>query len=73
MYQRTAFGVPKPEFEHAHIHDVHTPEWIAWVPMLVVIVALGFYPHALFRTMDGAVHRATQAVPAAPAVAQAAP
>jgi NADH-quinone oxidoreductase subunit M len=72
MYQRTAFGVPKPEFEHAHIHDVHGPEWIAWVPMLLLIVFLGIYPHALFKTMDGAVTQATHGVPAAPAVTSAA-
>ena len=29
MLQRVAFGRPKPEFEDAHIHDVHVPEWIA--------------------------------------------
>ena len=49
MYQRTAFGVPQAEFEHAHIHDVHVPEWIAWVPMLLLIVALGVFPHLIFR------------------------
>ena len=25
MYQRVAMGTPKPEFEDAHIHDVHGP------------------------------------------------
>ena len=59
MFQRTAFGVPKLEFEHAHIHDVHVPEWIAWVPMLLLIVALGVYPHLLFRMTDGAARAAT--------------
>src|SRR5882757_4399800 len=44
MYQRTAFGVPKAEFEHAHIHDLHVPEWIAWTPMLILIVILGIVP-----------------------------
>ena len=34
MYQRVAMGTPKPEFEDAHIHDVHVPEWIAWTPLL---------------------------------------
>ncbi|MDP1794204.1 MAG: NADH-quinone oxidoreductase subunit M, partial [Acidimicrobiales bacterium] len=32
MFQRVAFGEPKEEFAHAHIHDVHGPEWIAWTP-----------------------------------------
>src|SRR5438477_9602737 len=61
MYQRTAFGVPSEEFEHAHIHDLHVPEYIAWVPMLLLIVALGVYPHLLFRITDGAVHSVTTA------------
>ena len=34
MFQRVAFGKPKPEFADAHIHDVHVSEWIAWTPML---------------------------------------
>ncbi|MBA2326384.1 MAG: NADH-quinone oxidoreductase subunit M [Actinobacteria bacterium] len=55
MFQRVAFGEPKPEFESAHIHDVHAPEWIAWTPLLLLIVALGVYPNLLFKITDGAV------------------
>src|SRR5215217_2628969 len=44
MFQRVAMGRVKPEFEHAHIHDAHVSEWIAWTPMLLLIVALGLYP-----------------------------
>ncbi len=55
MYQRTAFGEPSEEFAHVHIHDVHVPEWLAWTPLLALIVALGVYPHLLFRVTDGAV------------------
>jgi NADH-quinone oxidoreductase subunit M len=55
MFQRTAFGVPKAEFAEAHIHDVHMPEWLAWTPLLIGIVALGVYPHFLFHVTDGAV------------------
>ena len=59
MFQRVAFGVPKPEFEHAHIHDVHTPEWLAWTPMLLLIVFFGIFPFAIFKTTNGAVNQAT--------------
>jgi NADH-quinone oxidoreductase subunit M len=55
MLQRVAFGRPSQEFETAHIHDVHVPEWIAWVPLLGLIVALGVYPNILFTMTDGAV------------------
>src|SRR5205807_1513591 len=57
MLQRVAFGIVKPEFERAHVHDVHVPEYLAWVPMLLLIVALGVYPHLLFRVTDDAVQR----------------
>ena len=55
MLQRVAFGTLKPEFENAHIHDVHVPEWIAWTPLLLLIVVLGIYPNLLFSVTDGAV------------------
>jgi NADH-quinone oxidoreductase subunit M len=69
MLQRVAFGVPKAEFEHAHIHDVHVPEWIAWAPLLALIVVLGVYPHALFHVTDGAVTSVTHGFRLASAVA----
>jgi NADH-quinone oxidoreductase subunit M len=56
MYQRVAFGSVKPEFEGAHIHDVHIPEWLAWVPLLVLITALGIYPDLVFHITNGAVN-----------------
>jgi NADH-quinone oxidoreductase subunit M len=55
MYQRVAFGEPREEFANAHIHDMHTPEWIAWTPMLLGIVALGVFPSLMFKLTDGAV------------------
>ena len=48
MLQRVAFGKVKDEFEDAHIHDVHVPEWIAWAPLLGLILALGVYPNLVF-------------------------
>jgi NADH-quinone oxidoreductase subunit M len=61
MLQRVAMGRVPAEWEEAHIHDVHTPEWIAWTPLLVFILFLGVYPHALFRMTDGAVQVVTRA------------
>jgi NADH-quinone oxidoreductase subunit M len=61
MFQRTSFGLPKAEFEHAHIHDVHGPEWIAWTPLLVLILVFGIFPGLLFQVTDGAVQTVSSA------------
>ncbi len=55
MLQRVAFGTPKAEWEGTHIHDVHVSEWIAWTPLLLLIVVLGVFPNLLFRMTDPAV------------------
>jgi len=57
MYQRVAFGLPKPEFEDAHIHDVGPAEWIAWTPLIFLTVLLGVYPQIIFGVTDRAVTR----------------
>lgn len=49
MFQRVAFGEVKDEFKDKHIHDVHLTEWLAWSPILAMIVVLGVYPDILFR------------------------
>jgi len=66
MYQRVAFGRPKGEFEHAHIHDLHRPEWIAWTPLLLLIVGLGIFPNLLFKTTDISVEPLVTSVFAQP-------
>jgi NADH-quinone oxidoreductase subunit M len=60
LYQRTAFGEPKPEFsghgdDHEEIRDVNVFEWIAWTPFLVAIVVFGVYPQLMFKIIDPAV------------------
>jgi NADH-quinone oxidoreductase subunit M len=62
MLQKVAFGVPKPEFENAHIHDVTSFEWTAWLPILVLIVALGLFPNIVFHVTDGAVTHVTDTI-----------
>jgi NADH-quinone oxidoreductase subunit M len=52
LFQRTSFGTPTEEFADEHIHDVHVSEWIAWTPLLVLILVLGVYPHLLFQVTD---------------------
>jgi NADH-quinone oxidoreductase subunit M len=49
LLQRTAFGNPTEEFANdSHIHDMVFTEWVAWVPMLILIVVLGFIPSLIF-------------------------
>jgi NADH-quinone oxidoreductase subunit M len=55
LYQRTAYGTPRDEFAREHIHDMHPTEWLAWAPMLALIVVLGFVPNLVFNMTDGAV------------------
>ena len=55
LFQRTAFGTPSDEFKDEHIHDVQRTEWLAWAPMLVLILVLGVYPHLIFRVTDPAM------------------
>jgi NADH-quinone oxidoreductase subunit M len=55
MLQRVAMGKVPEEWQDAHIHDVHMPEWIAWLPLLLLIVALGVFPGAVFNVTDDAV------------------
>ena len=52
LFQRTAFGVPSEEFVDEDIHDVHLTEYLAWVPMLVLILVLGVYPNLIFQVTD---------------------
>jgi NADH-quinone oxidoreductase subunit M len=63
LYQRTAFGTPKEEFANdPHIHDVETSEWIAWAPLLILIVVLGFVPGLIFNVTNPAVTAIAAAV-----------
>jgi NADH-quinone oxidoreductase subunit M len=55
LYQRTAFGRPSEEFADEEIEDVTTVEWVAWAPMLVLILLLGIYPRIIYETTDPAV------------------
>jgi NADH-quinone oxidoreductase subunit M len=55
LFQRTAFGEPSEEFAGHHIADVSFTEWLAWAPMLALILVLGIYPHLIFHVTDPAM------------------
>jgi len=61
MFQRVAFGTPTAEFaDDPHITDVQPAEWMAWVPILVLIVVFGVAPGLMFNVIDPAVTRTIQ-------------
>jgi NADH-quinone oxidoreductase subunit M len=55
LLQRVAFGTPTDEFERTKISDMHLTDYIAWTPILVMIVVLGVYPNLIFDMTDEAV------------------
>jgi NADH-quinone oxidoreductase subunit M len=69
LFQRVAFGEPKPEFagaahdahghgDHGDSHgfeDVNKFEWISWTPLLIAIIVFGWMPNLLFKIIDPAV------------------
>ena len=58
MLQRTAMGTPKAEFaDDPHIVDVQKTEWIAWAPILALILFFGLYPRPIFHVTDDAVEK----------------
>ncbi len=56
LYQRVGMGEPKDEFvDDPNLTDVNTQEWIAWAPLLALIVVFGFLPGLIFDVSDPAV------------------
>ncbi|HXH57080.1 NADH-quinone oxidoreductase subunit M [Iamia sp.] len=62
LLQRVAFGVPKAEFAKSRISDMHLTDYLAWAPMVVLIVVLGIYPNLIFKVTDGAVVQSLSAI-----------
>jgi NADH-quinone oxidoreductase subunit M len=55
MLQRVNLGEPNAEWESHEFHDVDRFELTAWVPIIVLIVVIGFYPKVIFDTTTDAV------------------
>ena len=50
-------ATPKEEFADEEIAQLSIFEWVAWIPMLVLIVVLGIYPNLIFSVTDPAVEQ----------------
>jgi NADH-quinone oxidoreductase subunit M len=55
MLQRVNLGEPSDEWEGQKFHDADRFELTAWVPLMVLIVVIGFYPKLIFDTTTDAV------------------
>jgi NADH-quinone oxidoreductase subunit M len=55
MLQRVNLGEPSAEWEGHDLADVDRFELTAWVPIMVLIVVIGFYPKVIFDSTTDAV------------------
>jgi NADH-quinone oxidoreductase subunit M len=55
MLQRVNLGEPNAEWEGQEFHDVDRFELTAWVPLIVLIVVIGFYPKVIFDSTTDTV------------------
>jgi NADH-quinone oxidoreductase subunit M len=55
MLQKVNLGEPSEEWVGKEFHDVDRYELTAWVPLIVLIVVIGFYPRIVFGATTDAV------------------
>ena len=55
MLQRVNLGEPKEEWEGHEFKDVDRFEMAAWVPLIVLIVVIGFFPKVIFNSTTDTV------------------
>ncbi len=55
MLQQVNLGEPGAEWQGKEFHDVDRFELAAWVPLMVLIVVIGFYPKVIFDTTTDTV------------------
>ena len=55
MLQRVNMGTLPQRWESHPFRDILAVEWVAWLPLLVLIVALGVFPRIVFGMSDDAV------------------
>jgi NADH-quinone oxidoreductase subunit M len=56
MLQRVNLGTMPERWKEHVFRDTLTVEWVAWVPLLIGILALGLFPRLIFGVTDNAVH-----------------
>ena len=55
MLQRVNLGEPSEEWAGKELHDVDRFELTAWVPLIVLIVVIGFFPKVIFTATTDSI------------------
>jgi len=55
LLQRVNLGTPLAKWKDADLQDVMTVEWVSWLPLAAIILAMGVYPRLIFGVQDAAV------------------
>lgn len=55
LIQRINLGEPTERWANEQLADVQAIEWVSWLPLLALILALGIFPRLLFGVQDAAV------------------
>jgi NADH-quinone oxidoreductase subunit M len=55
MLQRVNLGEPSDEWEGRDFHDADRFELAAWVPLILLIVVIGFFPKIVFNSTTDVV------------------
>jgi NADH-quinone oxidoreductase subunit M len=55
LLQQVNLGEPGEEWQGRQFHDVDRFEMTAWVPLIVLIVVIGFYPKVIFNATTDSV------------------
>jgi NADH:ubiquinone oxidoreductase subunit 4 (chain M) len=56
MLQRVDMGVMPDRWREKGLRDILAVEWVAWVPLLVGILALGLFPKLIFGVTQQGVN-----------------
>jgi len=55
LLQRVNLGKPLSRWADEPLNDVLAIEWVAWTPLLVIILAMGVFPRMIFGVQQSAV------------------
>jgi NADH-quinone oxidoreductase subunit M len=59
MLQRVNMGTLPERWKEASFSDILTVEWLSWVPLLFLVVALGLFPKIVFGMTDETIRSIT--------------